>query len=89
MENRSSQVTIIYWLVNEFFSLFRNNMRRVSLLNFLQYASGYSSSTVQQFNRVGVRKAWKNWLSIQKRRNATVFAVRVLKAGCQNIHLNI
>ena len=48
MENRSSQVIIIYWLVNEFFSLFRNNMRRVSLLNFLQYASGYSSSTVQQ-----------------------------------------
>ena len=48
MENRSSQCTIIYWLVNEFFSLIRNNMRRVSLLNFLQYASGYSSSTVQQ-----------------------------------------
>ena len=48
MENRYSQFTIIYWLVNEFFSLFRNNMRRVSLLNFLQYASGYSSSTLQR-----------------------------------------
>ena len=35
-----------------------------------------------------VGKAWTNRLRIQKKKSATAFPLKFLKAGCQNIHLD-